>query len=1138
MTTRNNFLPEEWQAIRQTPFWLWQMLCSETVPAVSKHSADALLAEMNEPRFFPPLVRAAFRSALTETPAPFTVFPPADTFLQAFRALQLRAAPDEAAHFQMSLAFLGRMLVKRYGSHLASSRLNIPIAQAQHLRLEQIWHVLGFGNFETGLRRDEFSADEWHQLQLAAMQIWMMTSLVEKPISAEETAVLKSFEPRMFPPAMYFVLTGTAGNLDELYGTAKAGFADALKNIAAVSDFVEARLSPESAVIYKMSLLMLARDVIDINTPPADNSQPKPDEKYVKAFHKISDALKLNLPPRKIINQTSSTPEVQTRIEPSKERIFMTNSEPQTPETVADAIARMETAAQNEIETPMPQQNVVVPQVSPNFTEQTEQPPQMVEAIPAETISEAAELASETEAAQVEGNAAMLNESAEAAESVESVETLTETVAETPSQTVPEVAPVPRIQIPEIDEAELEREIEGTIPTALKSFADYKKTINVVAGDLRELMQTADELKMQNSSGLVQDMLKRVEENSFSIAVVGEFKRGKSTFINALLGKDILPSDILPCSATLNRVTYGVRPGVLVKFKDGTEESVDINKLTEYVTKLTEESEEMAGRVKEAIVSYPIPYCQNNVEIIDTPGLNDDATMTDVTLSVLPHVDAAILVIMAQSPFSEYERAFLEDKLLTSDLGRVIFIVTAIDRLNRPEDADRVVKAIRDRIRKYVIKRAAEQFGAESEEYEVYIRKIGEPRVFPLSAWQALQAKEKADNALLVTSRFDVFENALEKFLSEERGAIFLQVPINRLLSASAEVLSTFKIREGALQMQQGDFNAASEIALRDIEDLRQRKNSEMQRVDAAAKQVEIEVKPLVGQLDEAIKSTALDVIENAEIEEADVANQEAIKKLVERLNTQIQAAVQTSTQKQLEKIQLVVQRGVTAEAMRWTDFSDSMNVVTRGIEGRFTGESLDIQDTTLTQGVGIVATILGFGGAYTGYKVAGWKGAAVGAGASIGVGIGTVLAIGLVAGTVLALPVLILGTVAALPAGAWLARKVFGGDQVTKFRENFKNKMMENLEQQITASSVEHKIIAEIDKAFGDLKKKIHSEVEATLNDTEKTLNELRLKRERDEIVGDHERLQLFKMRRETLKIKKRAEKLNDLLLQVSEAS
>ena len=70
---------------------------------------------------------------------------------------------------------------------------------------------------------------------------------------------------------------------------------------------------------------------------------------------------------------------------------------------------------------------------------------------------------------------------------------------------------------------------------------------------------------------------------------------------------------------------------------------------------------------------------ENGVTIIDTPGLNDDEAMTNVTLSVLPQIDAAIMVMMAGSPFSQYECDFLENKVITSDLGRVLFVVTGID---------------------------------------------------------------------------------------------------------------------------------------------------------------------------------------------------------------------------------------------------------------------------------------------------------------------------------------------------------------------------------------------------------------------------------------------------------------------------
>ena len=290
---------------------------------------------------------------------------------------------------------------------------------------------------------------------------------------------------------------------------------------------------------------------------------------------------------------------------------------------------------------------------------------------------------------------------------------------------------------------------------SFSSFVDYKKVVLTLVTDLEKLRSFSQRLKLDKSVALIDEVLKRIKADSFSVAVVGEFKRGKSTFINALLGKEILPSDILPCSATLNRVKYAMSPLVKVMFKDGHEEHIPIDKLPDYVTKLTPESEKTAESIQEALVEYPIPYCQNNVEIIDTPGLNDDVTMTQVTLSVLPQVDAAILVIMAQAPFSEYERDFLENKLLTNDLGRVIFVVTGIDRFNRPEDANRVIANIEGRMWKYVLQRAEEQHGKNSPEYEVYLKKIGKPKIFGLSAYQYLEGKQQNNSALIAQSRFD-----------------------------------------------------------------------------------------------------------------------------------------------------------------------------------------------------------------------------------------------------------------------------------------------------------------------------------------------------------------------------------------------
>src|SRR5262245_66513834 len=103
------------------------------------------------------------------------------------------------------------------------------------------------------------------------------------------------------------------------------------------------------------------------------------------------------------------------------------------------------------------------------------------------------------------------------------------------------------------------------------------------------------------------------------------------------------------------------------------------------VTKRTPESEIKAADIKEAIVYYPTPDCRDKADIIDTPGLNDDEAMTSVTLSVIPNVDAAIMVVLPHSPFAGTEGDFLNRRMLTTDIGRVIFVVNRFDDFSQEE---------------------------------------------------------------------------------------------------------------------------------------------------------------------------------------------------------------------------------------------------------------------------------------------------------------------------------------------------------------------------------------------------------------------------------------------------------------------
>lgn len=669
--------------------------------------------------------------------------------------------------------------------------------------------------------------------------------------------------------------------------------------------------------------------------------------------------------------------------------------------------------------------------------------------------------------------------------------------------------------------------------TSFGSFIDYKKVVLNLATDLEKLHDFSEKLKLDKSVQLIDEVLKRIEADSFSVAVVGEFKRGKSTFINALLGKEILPSDILPCSATLNRVKYGLTPSVKILFKDGHEEEVDIDQLMDYVTKLTPESEQTAELIQEAVVEYPVPYCQNNIEIIDTPGLNDDLNMTEVTLSVLPQVDAAILVIMAQAPLSEYERDFLENKLLTNDLGRVIFVVTGIDRFNRPEEADRVIESIQNRIQKYVLQRAKEQFGEESDEFEVYLKKIGKPKVFGLSAYQYLEGKHQTDSNKIAASRFDEFALALEQFLTEDRGAILLQVPVNRAIASASEILSTINIQENALEMNEKDFEAAYEKGVAEIEVIRKKQKEEMELIDKAAENVKYRVKPVIWQIPSEIKQAAIQVIQEANIEPSELKNQ---KVLTEKLGRKVSNAVQGVSSKLSEKIQIEIQQGIDREVERLKDFAQSVEQALQRIEMEFVQIEADTTRKTSATAEAITAALsvfTGFGGIWSGYRVAGFKGAAVGAGASIATAVATGFVAGLV-GLPITLPIILAMGVASIFTGGLLAKSVFAKDRVENFKDNFQTKILEEIDKQLREKNIEQTMIEQIADPFNRLKQTLQQEVEALLDNTQDTLADLRGQRERAKTLNEGERRELNEIRSQTQRILGNAQHLSDQLVQI----
>lgn len=201
-----------------------------------------------------------------------------------------------------------------------------------------------------------------------------------------------------------------------------------------------------------------------------------------------------------------------------------------------------------------------------------------------------------------------------------------------------------------------------------------------------------------------------LSEEVFRLLVLGEIKRGKTTFVNALIGEDLLPTGVTPCTAMITIIKYGESPKVVIHFDDGNQEEVDFatfkKKYTIDPSEVKAEEDVDLRRfydVEYAEVFYPMPLLQHGVEIIDSPGLNDTISRNRFSLNYINNCHAVIFVMSAVQFLTLKEREYLDDYV--DDRGlTVFFIINQWDRIsggildqNDPVALKQQEKMVRDR---------------------------------------------------------------------------------------------------------------------------------------------------------------------------------------------------------------------------------------------------------------------------------------------------------------------------------------------------------------------------------------------------------------------------------------------------------
>lgn len=647
------------------------------------------------------------------------------------------------------------------------------------------------------------------------------------------------------------------------------------------------------------------------------------------------------------------------------------------------------------------------------------------------------------------------------------------------------------------------------------SYSAYKRTVSELTESLIQLKEYSEDVGLTHTAKSIGDTVEKVANEHFEVAIVGEFKRGKSTLINALLGQEVLPADVLPATATLNRVTYSETPYVMVEYKDGGTERVDINKLADYVTKLSYESELKAETVKQATVYYDTQFCRNNVDIIDTPGLNDDEQMTNVTLSILPEIDAAVFVISANSPFSQFEKEFLEKKMLSSDMGRIIFAVNCFGTFSK-EDEDRIVETVEKRIGSYVMEKAKAVMGEDSKEFAVYKRKIGKPKVIGVYAKKALMAKESGDAAMLAESNFPTFEKVLETMLTQERGVITLQILANKIISSGSELINSIIIRENSLMMETDEFMDKYTAAIDEIDDIRTKKREEFVRINDAANKVFQGLQPILDSYWVQIEETAMKVIDAYPMSAEDL-KKDKLKIVYSKLTERIKENIENKAQLICEQIQNEINVALSDEAERLQSFEDEFFASVARIQEMFSvPQKRSRNGGVVDQIIGVSIGTVGAGGLFIGLREAGIKGALLGGAAGFAGFYATFYAafslatvLGIAAGPV----VLCIAAVAGLAGtftGKFSVDKLLVQERIDKYKASFKQSVKKQFHEMKIHSDFSETVRRQVFASFQGLKSKIEDETEIILLDTQKTLDNLNQLKMEKKNMSDNEKEKL----------------------------
>jgi ribosome biogenesis GTPase A len=306
---------------------------------------------------------------------------------------------------------------------------------------------------------------------------------------------------------------------------------------------------------------------------------------------------------------------------------------------------------------------------------------------------------------------------------------------------------------------------EASAAQARERLRDYERLKLELASAIRRMLLLINAQADHERHRRCQDLLAQLAEDRFTLAVVGQFSRGKSSLMNAVLGMDRLPVGVVPLTSVITKVSYGNPERVLIEYaRSFLKGEIAVAELPEYVTDTGNPGNKK--QIAAAEVQLPSDFLRRGLFFVDTPGIGSViAANTATTEQFLPEADAVIFVTSFESPLGRDELEFL--RKVREHVRKVFFVVNKLD-LVPLELLEEVLTFIRDRLK--------------------HEAGLPETRLFPVSALLGLKAKLSGSAQQLAESGLPALEENLVHFLTTEKTGVFLVRSCDRALSLLGEL--------------------------------------------------------------------------------------------------------------------------------------------------------------------------------------------------------------------------------------------------------------------------------------------------------------------------------------------------------------